>query len=361
MDGVDAALARVHFAQDTLVSAELIAAAETPYPEALRRRLCQAARGQPLAAGAWAQLDRDLGDHFTEAARALLAVTQTPPESVVVVGSHGQTVLHDAAGGVSVQLGGAARIAEALEVPVAYDFRAADLAAGGVGAPLVPYLDRWLFGGARRRAVLNLGGIANVTLMTGGRLVAFDTGPGNALLDALAQETLGTPYDLDGAGAERGKVHAEIAARFLSDPYFQKPPPKSTGQTEFGPRLALELLTQVQSAGGSGDDALATALELTVRPIAGCVHQAGVEEVVASGGGVKNRALMRRLIESCAPATVSSSAAYGVDPDAKEALAFAVLAAARVRGVAAAVPEATGAQGARVLGALVDPRGKLRP
>ena len=319
----------------------------------LRALLPPAQSESPRGAGAAraiCELDADVGAAFGEAAAHV-----TRGLRLDFAASHGQTLHHvgrrPGAAGATLQIGDAFAIRERLGVTVAYDFRRADCAAGGEGAPLVPYVDALLLGGAgERRAALNLGGIANVTLLPagGGDVLAFDVGPGNMLLDELARTRLGRPFDDGGEAAERGCADETLVERFLADPWFALPPPKSTGRERFGAHALGEVWGRL-----SPEDALASAVEITARALARALASAGYSGVplIASGGGLRNRALIA-AIARCTGSEVRSSASAGIDPDAKEAIAFAVLGYELLRGRPAGLPNVTGAAGPRLLGAL---------
>ncbi|HEV3049203.1 MAG TPA: anhydro-N-acetylmuramic acid kinase, partial [Longimicrobium sp.] len=281
---------------------------------------------------------------------------------------HGQTVWHrppaDGKRGATLQLGDAATIAERTGRPVVSDFRTRDVATGGQGAPLVPWTDQLLFSVPdRARALQNLGGIGNVTRVpprgSAEPVWAFDTGPANSLIDAAVEiATDGRHrYDKDGRLAARGTVDQALLDDLLRHPYFAAEPPKSTGREEFG-RPFVERLVQAVRPEGDQDwmDLVATLTELTARTVADAyarwVVPRGVDEVVLTGGGARNPVLAERIRALLHPLPVVDGSALGVDPDAKEAVAFAVLAWAHLRGIPANVPSATGAAGPRVLGSL---------
>jgi anhydro-N-acetylmuramic acid kinase len=259
--------------------------------------------------------------------------------------------------GATLQIGEAAVIAERTGVPVVSDFRVRDVAAGGEGAPLVPLVDHLLFRKAgARRALQNIGGIANVTLVGNTRdaLIAFDNAPGNMALDAVARAASGgaEPFDRDGARAARGQIDAALLAELHQHPYLKQPVPKTTGRELFGKDFYYPLLGRY---GGRLDDLLATLTRFTAEAIARSYREllpALPDEVYVSGGGALNVTLMRHLAELLAPATVDSTAAVGMDPKAKEAIAFAMLANETLFGHPGNVPAATGAVGPRVLGKL---------
>ncbi|HYJ81086.1 MAG TPA: anhydro-N-acetylmuramic acid kinase, partial [Longimicrobiaceae bacterium] len=310
----------------------------------------------------------ELGEWLAEAVLRLCAEAGVAPEDLAAVGSHGQTVWHRPPAaerrGATLQLGDAATVAERTGCAVVSDFRARDVAAGGHGAPLVPWVERLLFAAeGRARALQNIGGIGNVTRVpargSDEPLLAFDTGPGNALIDAAVELATGgrLTYDRDGRLAVQGTVDQTLLAELLRHPYLAVEPPKSTGREEFG-RPFVERLVEAMRPEGDRDwlDLVATLTELTARSIADAygrwVIPRGIGEVVVSGGGARNPALMARLGELLAPLPVRDGSALGMDPDAKEAVAFALLAWAHLHGIPANAPDATGAAGPRVLGSL---------
>jgi anhydro-N-acetylmuramic acid kinase len=350
-DGVDVAL--VSFEQDL---PQLRAALTHPWPDALRERVL--ALAQDLTAfnlDTYGQLDVAVGRHFAEAAQALLDASGTAAGAVRAIGSHGQTVRHRPTGAMpfTLQIGDPTVIAETCGIDVAADFRRADVAAGGQGAPLLPAVHAMLLGEpGQTRVVLNLGGIANITVLgSDGRVLGFDTGPANGLLDAWCQEQRGQAFDRDGAFAASGEVDGPLLEALLADPYFSLAPPKSTGREHF--HLAW-LLRQPRVALLAPADVQATLLELTAHTIADAIeaHAPAATDVLVCGGGVHNSRLMQRLAEWLAPCRVVSTAAHGIDPDYLEATAFAWLARQRVMGLPGNLPAVTGARGRRVLGAL---------
>jgi anhydro-N-acetylmuramic acid kinase len=353
LDGVDAALVR--FTGDR-PDASLVAFRTIPYQPAFRDRLADLLeRGSVREA---ALLHVELGRAFAGAARAVLDAAGVSARDLAFVASHGQTVWHEP-GRATLQLGDPAVIAEALRVTVVSDFRSRDVAAGGQGAPLVPAADALLFSAPDRdRILLNVGGMANVTWVPAGggldRVVAFDTGPGVAVLDAVARLVdPGRPFDVDGTLARAGRADDGLVNELLTDPYFAAPPPKSTGRERFGRGLADRIAATVRERGGSGPDAVATALGLTVRAIADQIRRwlpGDRTEVVGSGGGMRNPALVAELAGLLAPRALISFDDLYFDGDAKEAVAFALLGWLTVRNRPGNVPSATGARGGRVLG-----------
>jgi anhydro-N-acetylmuramic acid kinase len=301
-----------------------------------------------------------LGERFAGAVLSLLAASKTKPRDLSFVASHGQTIWHEP-GRATLQLGDAAVLAERIGVRVVSDFRARDVAAGGQGAPLVPLADVVLFGHEQRgRWLLNIGGMANVTWVprrgvTAGA-IAFDTGPGVAVMDAVTRRVdPEATFDRDGEHARRGRPNAKLLEELLADPYFAQAPPKSTGRERFGIEYAEKLLARVRAAGGSDNDAVATATALTAETIGRAVARWGGEadpgaEVVISGGGAKNPALVERLAARVQPRPVVLFDQLFFDGEAKEAVAFAFLGYQTILGLPGNLAAATGARGPRILG-----------
>ncbi len=353
-DGIDAALLELE------PHPRVVAAATYPYPEPLRETLVAliARQRTPRGVEELADLDASVGVCFAEAALALLAAAGVPASAVRAVGSHGQTISHrpDAKPPHTWQIGDPSRIAERTGITTVADFRRRDVAAGGQGAPLVPAFHAACFRSVMEdRAVLNLGGIANLTILpaaTSAPVRGFDCGPGNALLDEWTRRHLGQPYDRHGVWAASGRVDAALLASLLSDPFLARPPPKSTGREYFN----LHWLSGRHPGLGALDpaDVQATLLEFTARASADALlrHAAESRRVLVCGGGQRNARLMDRLTALLAPRMVESTAAHGIDPDFVEAAAFAWLAAATLAGRPGNLPEVTGASGPRILGAI---------
>ena len=280
-----------------------------------------------------------------------------PPQRVRVIGSHGHTVYHGPRDKIAstLQIGEPAVVAERTGIPVVADFRVRDIAAGGEGAPLVPAFDAAFFGAGAPRALLNIGGIANVTVVGDGiEPIAFDTGPGNCLLDLTIQSATHRrqPYDKDGRSAARGRPHGETIERLSAHPYFRRMPPKSTGRELFNAEFLDAAFRRRRL---SVEDRLATLACLTARTVADSLRRfcpMPPSEVIVSGGGVYNRALMRHLSERLDPIPVRSIEAYGLHPLAKEPAAFAWFAWRAIRGEPNHLPRTTGAHASRILGAL---------
>lgn len=346
-------------------------AAYAPYPDALRARLQPVCAGQPVPVGETAALHYELGAVYADAALQAAAEAGIQTSDIAALGLHGQTVWHaPPSSGASVpntlQLGQPAVLAERLGCPVISDFRARDIAAGGEGAPLVPFADyALLHSPTETRVALNLGGIANITFLpANGALadtLAFDTGPGNLVLDGLAAALTGQPYDDNGALAASGQTDPVLLVRLLSHPYFALPPPKSTGAELFSPAYVADFLRQ--AAHLSPADALATATQLTVDSIARALHAflpRLPDRLIAGGGGTHNCALMDGLGRALPSVAVETHNTFptraGIIPaGAKESLAFALLAAARMHGLPTNIPAATGAHGPRLLGTVTQP------
>jgi anhydro-N-acetylmuramic acid kinase len=300
-----------------------------------------------------------MGERFAGAALGVLADAGIPPRQVAFVASHGQTIWHEP-GRATLQLGDPAVVGERLGVPVVSDFRSRDVAAGGQGAPLVPLADVMLFGHpGRGRLLLNIGGMANVTWVPGlgvtAGALAFDTGPGVAVVDAVTRRVdPGAPYDVNGQRARRGRVIPRVLGELLGDDFFRQPPPRSTGRERFGLAYADRLTEAVRAAGGSDNDAVATATALTVESIARALERwtppAPDAELVISGGGARNPTLVEQLAARLRPRPVVPFDALFFDGDAKEAVAFAYLGWLSLRGLPGNLPAATGARGPRVLG-----------
>ncbi len=350
-DGVDLALARFPDGKP-----ELLAARCVPYPENLRSALDRLIeRGQRPALNACAGLDRDLGQFFGEACMALLDDAGRRPAELRAIGSHGQTVWHEPHGDdpVSLQLGDAAVMARLTGITVVTNFRSADLRAGGEGAPLAPLLHRTLFRHLAPCAVLNLGGIANLTLLgEDGHVRGFDTGPANCLMDLWCKRHTGQAYDDKGAWAASGQVLPDLLARLLDDPWFDLPPPKSTGLEHFNTSWMAARLEGDEAA----SDVQRTLLELSVATVAGALQTAARAgemppgHVLVCGGGVHNGLFLRRLRDSLGGVAVESTATRGVDPDWVEAMLFAWLAAARLDERLQDTPPVTGADHPVLLG-----------
>lgn len=352
MDGVDALCVRIEGAGFD-VKTEALAFTCRAFPEALRDILL---RAPALELEEVTRLNVEVAELFARAAADVTDRAGLRMDDVDLVGSHGQTVCHLPARGAggrtaTLQIGDLDVIAERTGCVVVGDFRARDIAAGGEGAPLMPYLDWVLFNDRPRTVCVNLGGVANLTLVTEEleSCLAFDAGPANLPLDVLAARLTGgaESYDPGGRLAAEGRVEPILLERLLGHPYLQLQPPKTTGREEFGPAFVDDLLRRHQHL--LLKDILATCTAFVARAIGRAVTQHlavedGVRELVVSGGGIHNLTLLRHLKKELFPVPVTSSLEHGLDPDSKEALLFAVLANERVVGGAANVPSATGAR-----------------
>ncbi|HEX5352550.1 MAG TPA: anhydro-N-acetylmuramic acid kinase [Rhodanobacteraceae bacterium] len=351
-DGIDAALARF------IPAFKIIATGTFPYPEKIRSNVLALARNAAtVTLDDYGHLDVELGECFAQAALDLLRHAGTDAQQVAAIGSHGQTVCHRPSGRhpFTLQLGDPNVIAERTHITTVADFRRADVAAGGQGAPLLPALHAAVLADpSAPRAILNLGGIANVTLLIPGRpVLGFDTGPANCLLDAWSLRQRGTPRDEGGAWARNGRVDAALLQHLLDDPYFTAPPPKSTGREYFN----LDWLDARLRTGIGPAEVQATLLQLSARSIADALrtHARETHELYACGGGVHNTALMHALRAELPDVRVDTTAALGLDPDFVEAVGFAWLARARLENLPGNLPSVTGAHGPRVLGAIHAP------
>lgn len=360
-DGIDAALVSIGGADET-TRLSLRRFVTVPYPSELREMVLTLARGEAGVADV-TRFHYRLGRMFGEAARCVLE-----GEEADAIASHGQTVCHlidGSAEPATLQLGHPALIASATGATVVSDFRAGDIAAGGQGAPLVSFLDCLVLRHATTwRVALNIGGIANVTfvppLSSGTDPIAFDTGPGNSLIDRLTQRLFGTAYDGEGTLSAAGSVAPALLEALLAHPYLRRPPPKSTGLEEFGDTTVDRIVAHASHLGLRAEDVLATATRFTAASISRGISQlrercnpgAAIDEIVVSGGGAHNHTLMRFLGQEIPTSRFLPSDALGLPGDAKEAVAFAVLANQTLRGLPSTIPSCTGARRPSVLGSI---------
>jgi len=340
LDGIDVAIVDIRGRR-----IETVGFQSTPYPEAVRAELLG-----PLDAARISRLNFHLGELYARAVQR--AVRRFGP--VDLIGCHGQTVFHEG-GANTLQIGEAAVLAERTGTPVVSNFRARDIAAGGQGAPLVPFVDYLLFRHPRRtRIALNIGGIANITVIPPaakpGDVIAFDTGPGNMVIDALAREYTGGKQncDRDGRIAASGKIGRGLLDALLADPYYRRRAPKTAGREQYG----ADFVARLKQSKLALPDLIATATALTAATIALAVRRVRTQaaELVVSGGGVHNPRIMAHLAAFLPGVTVATSAQYGIDPDAKEAIAFAVLAYQTWHRRPSNLPSATGARNNAILG-----------
>jgi anhydro-N-acetylmuramic acid kinase len=369
-DGVDVAVCRITAGRDGRPRIKLLGLTEMRYPAAVRKAVLGAMNAEAMSVAEMSRLHWRLGAIYADA-------VELAGVKVDLVGCHGQTIYHQATAskylGAAVrttwQIGEASVIAERLRVPVVSDFRPADLAAGGQGAPLVPILDVALFGHKTRSRVLqNLGGIGNLTVIPAGGgagdVMAFDTGPANMVIDGCMEQIYGRRFDRNGAVGRKGRVLKDVVASILKEPYFALLPPKSCGREEFGTDFVTHFISKCRAAGGADADVIATATALTVDSILDAYRRfvwahlgqraplaRGVDFCVA-GGGARNGFLMERLRDGFAPLGVKVQAidALGVPAQAKEGVAFALMAWLTWHKQTGNVKAATGAMRDVVLG-----------
>ncbi|MFQ5905509.1 MAG: anhydro-N-acetylmuramic acid kinase [bacterium] len=368
-DGVDAALVAIK-GSGLGTEAEVLLDDTFPYPDHVREAVLSASDGK-LSVKEICSLNYRLGESFADACLSLLASSRVDPEDVDVIGSHGQTVCHipctsrdeKVVTASTLQLAESSIIAQRTGSVVVCDFRSADIAAGGEGAPLAPCVDYILFRDLRAsRGFLNVGGIANLSALPAGcrsdEVIGFDTGPGNMVLDYLADRLFKAEYDNGGTRAATGEPSEEIVERLLQLEFFKVSPPKSTGRELFGSTFSERLITIAEEDALSKEDMMATAVMLTTCSI----HRAYVEfvaksteieELYVSGGGVENRTLMHQLEEVFSPIPVYTIDRLGVPAQAKEALLFAVLANQAIAGEPSSLPQVTGATRKTILGKII--------
>lgn len=345
LDGIDVAIVEIRGRH-----VQTLGFLSTPYPAPLRAAIL-AVSNTTTTTAAISRLNFALPELYAKA--VLRAIERFG--KVELIGCHGQTVYHEGRRN-TLQLGEPAVLAERSGIPVVSNFRSRDIAAGGQGAPLVPFVDYLLFRHPRRKRIaLNIGGIGNITVIPPGAapedVIAFDTGPGNMVIDSLVREyTRGAHnYDRNGEIAASGHVQTALLDELLRDPYYRKVPPKSAGREQYG----AEFVERIKRSGASLPDLIATATVLTAATIAIGVERAGgTADLIVSGGGVHNRQIMAHLTAFLPQAAIATSTDYGIDADAKEAIAFAVLAHETWRRRPSNLPSATGATGPRVLGSV---------
>ena len=370
-DGIDVAFTRItpNLVGPPRPDLKLLAHAGFPFPPALRRAVLAAMNAEAIATAELARLNWRLGQAYSE---ALSRTLERNPCRLDLIGCHGQTIYHQATparylgrdAACTWQIGEVAMLAQQSGVPVVSNFRPADMVVGGQGAPLVPLLDYVLFRHATRGRVLqNLGGVGNLTALPANagplQVVAFDTGPGNMVIDQLMQELFGKPFDRGGKTGARGEVLMPVVEALLCEPFFQLRPPKSAGREQFGSDYAARFLQACRSVGGSPEDTIASATALTARSVGlayssflfKSMHNTPVDFVV-SGGGARNQTLMQMLREQLEPqgCTVQASDDLGLPAEAKEAAAFALLAYETWHRRPGNIPSATGAARPAILG-----------
>jgi anhydro-N-acetylmuramic acid kinase len=377
-DGIEVALARISGRPPNL-SIKLEGHHHAPFSSLAREVILRAATGGPTSAAEISQLNFALGEEFAVAASSACKAWRVPMRKISLIGSHGQTIYHQGSPSPflghwrissTLQIGEPSVIAERTGVTTIGDFRPADMAAGGQGAPLVPFVDYLLYRNAtRNRVALNIGGIANVTVIPAKAkardVFGFDTGPGNMVVDALAEEfTQGrSHYDKDSEMALRGCMLPNLLNKLLDDPYFRKEPPKTAGREQFGQVYVQRILTWGKKHRAKPADLVRTATIFTSLSIANAFEKfifprTQVDELIVSGGGARNPLMMVYLAAVLPGFSIVSSDHLGIAPEAKEALAFAVLAYERFHGRANNLPSATGAKHPAILGKLVHGRAR---
>jgi anhydro-N-acetylmuramic acid kinase len=377
-DGIELALARIS-GRPPKLSIKLEGHHHVSFSSLARKVILRAATGGPTSAAEISQLNFALGEEFAVAACSACKAWRVPMRRISLIGSHGQTIYHQGSPSPflghwrissTLQIGEPSVIAERTGVTTIADFRPADMAAGGQGAPLVPFVDYLLYRNAtRNRVALNIGGIANVTVIPARAkardVFGFDTGPGNMVVDALAEEfTHGhSHYDKDSEMALRGWMLPKLLNKLLDDPYFRKEPPKTAGREQFGQVYVEKILTWGKKHRAKPADLLRTATIFTSLSIANAFEKfifprTQVDELIVSGGGARNPLMMVYLAAVLPGFSIVSSDHLGIAPEAKEALAFAVLAYERFHGRANNLPSATGAKHPAILGKLVHGRSR---
>jgi anhydro-N-acetylmuramic acid kinase len=353
MDSVDASLIEFNPKGQTHLASH-----SHPWPRELQQQLKALSQPGDNEVERLGILDSMVAEEFAKCAQELLQKTNRNPQEISAIGSHGQTVRHRPNGDhpFTLQIGDPNRIAELTGITTVADFRRRDMAAGGQGAPLACAFHQAMFRTPdENRVILNLGGIANITILPAeseGRVIGFDTGPANTLLDAWALRHLDIQYDESGAWASSGAVQQNLLTEMLKDDYLQLAPPKSTGPEHFNLSWldttlnGLPLLDQ--------QDVQATLVSFSAKTVAQAIQREGIrcDRVIACGGGVHNQALMDMLKKELGDIPIESSSTYGVDPNNVEAIAFAWLARQTLLGLPGNIPDVTGASGARVLGGI---------
>ena len=349
MDGLDISIADIGLSNNT-ANFNMIGTTSIPYPSDLQFQIRQAVYGTKKYSSA---LDRDLGKWYAE--KLFKYLQSESIDNIELIGSHGQTI-HHVSGQSTLQIGDPSFLAGKFNIPVISDFRTADICAGGTGAPLMPRVDEWLFRNTDTAIItLNLGGIANVTLLpciNNGEVIGFDTGPGMALLDETFIVEFKEGIDIGGKLALEGNAHKDLVNNWLKEAYFFELPPKSTGRDQFGINWLADHRQELGSL--TSADQLATLSLFTTQSVfLACeqfIRDHPVDRVIVSGGGTHHGCIIKQLVEWFNPIAVTPSNELGVSVDGKEALGFAILAVAHVKGIPGNIPSVTGAKKALVLG-----------
>lgn len=376
-DGVDAALVQIVGRKPERI--ETVAFTTLPYPKEVREAVLKVSHDGNVETLCW--LNFALGELFAEAALKVVKVAQIPIREVRLIGSHGQTVRHLPPNsrfqkhpskflktGSTLQIASPAIIAARTGIPVVSDFRSKDMAFGGQGAPLVPFVDWLLLRHPKKtRIALNIGGIANLTVLPpnakSSEVLAFDTGPGNMLIDGAIKffSDGKLAFDRNGEWASKGKVNTKLLNWLMSHPFIRRKPPKSTGREEFGEKFLTEVLKQAEELQMSEHDVVATLTDFTAESIAYAIKKfvlpkvEKVDELIVSGGGANNPTLITMLRQKLADVEIRRSDEFGISADGKEAIAFAILAHRTVMGLTGNLPSATGAEVPTILGSITLP------
>ncbi len=377
-DGIDVALARIS-GRPPKLSIKLEGHRHVPFSSLVRKAILRVAAGEQVGAAEISQLNFALGEEFAQAALAGCKAWRVPMRKISLIGSHGQTIYHQGAPSSFVghsrisstlQIGEPSVIAERTGVTTIADFRPADMAAGGQGAPLVPFVDYLLYRHPKRnRVALNIGGIANVTVIPAGAkpkdVFAFDTGPGNMIVDALVEKFTHSRarYDKDSEMALRGWMLPKLLNEMMEHPYLHKEPPKTAGREQFGRAYAEKILVWGKKNRAKPADVVRTATIFTSLSIGNAFQKfilprTPVDELIVSGGGTRNTLMMVYLAAILRGFSIVSSDHFGIQPEAKEALAFAILAYESIHGRPNNLPSATGADHPAILGKLVHGRAR---
>jgi anhydro-N-acetylmuramic acid kinase len=357
MDAIDVALVQIEGESFSLVEYE-----QLPIDDDIRKTVRQLSITSNIEE--ISRLDNVLGHLFADSVLKILKKSNLKSQDIIAIGSHGQTILHlpNAKPPRTLQIGDASIIAFRTGITTVADFRRMDIAAGGQGAPLAPAFHVAKFSSNdKHRVILNIGGMANITVLPRNKsdsalIIGFDTGPGNALLDDWVQQHLGQPFDKNGLWAESGQINEALLIDCLNDPYFDTPPPKSTGRDYFNLEWLNNILARHKASIPSAD-VQATLLKLTVITIALAIKQYAVKtnELLICGGGIHNPLLIKSLQSELTGIEINSTENYGLDPDSVEAVTFAWLAKCRMDGTAASLPSVTGATSPQILGAIFSP------
>jgi anhydro-N-acetylmuramic acid kinase len=376
-DGIDVALARISGAPPA-IAAKFEGHHHVRFPAPVREAILRLANGATTTTAEISQLNFLVGEEFARAAIAACKKWRVPLPQISLIGSHGQTIFHQGVAATflgrrvasTLQIGEPSIIAERTGVMTIADFRPADMAAGGQGAPLVPFVDYLLYRDARiGRVALNIGGIANLTVIPAGarpgQLFAFDIGPGNMVIDAIVEIATGgsAHYDRDARLAIHGKLLPAVLSKMLREPYLRKRPPKTAGREQFGRAYAERILGWGKQHRASMEDLVRTATVFTSLSIADALRRfvlprARVDELIVAGGGARNPLLMAQLAAALPEIEIVPASEFGIPAEAKEAFAFAVMAHEAYHGRANTLPSATGARHPAAMGKLV--RGRAR-